>query len=220
VEDLLGFPVNFVCTDGAFLFPKGYGQPVFESINPEVTKSVLQTLKEQLNVVYMVSNDEIISFCEQPDLEIRSWGFKLRQDDFCSEKDINIKQIEQIIILDQAANARAIYKKLKSILPGIKLDMSPSLKSGYNQLIIRPDAVDKGSGLRSIAERLKIDLRETVAFGDWLNDLPMFKEAGLAIAPASAVPEVREQADIVSDYSNDEDFIAIEIEKLLAEKIA
>ncbi|HBG15279.1 MAG TPA: Cof-type HAD-IIB family hydrolase, partial [Firmicutes bacterium] len=59
---------------------------------------------------------------------------------------------------------------------------------------------------------------ETVAFGDWLNDLSMFNEAGLAIAPANAVPEVKEKAGIISAFSNDQDFIAIELQRLLTER--
>ena len=96
--------------------------------------------------------------------------------------------------------------------------MSPSLRPGYYQLVLRPPGVDKGSGLSHLAKALGIGIHATLAFGDWLNDLPLFRTAGLAIAPANAVPEVKAQAGIVSARSNDQDFIAYELEKLLAER--
>ncbi|HBK69858.1 MAG TPA: hypothetical protein DDZ91_14555 [Firmicutes bacterium] len=218
VEDLLGFPVNFICTDGAFLRPVNWRQPVFETINPQVTKMVLKTLKAHLGSVYLVSNDQLLSYTADPDPEIRSWGFIINKHDFTTENEARIKQVEQIIIIDQAAKTRGIYKALNTVLPGVELDMSPSLKSGYNQLVIRPQGVNKGSGLRTLTEILGIDIAETVAFGDWLNDLSMFNEAGLAIAPANAVPKVKEKAGIVSAFSNDQDFIAIELQRLLTER--
>ncbi|MDE6438183.1 MAG: HAD family hydrolase [Muribaculaceae bacterium] len=47
----------------------------------------------------------------------------------------------------------------------------------------------------------------TVVFGDNLNDLPMMRVADLAVAMSNALPEVRQQADIVIG-SNDSDAVA------------
>jgi hydroxymethylpyrimidine pyrophosphatase-like HAD family hydrolase len=57
---------------------------------------------------------------------------------------------------------------------------------------------DKGTGLRALRERLGIARSETAAVGDSEVDLPMFAEAGLAIAVANADPEVLERADWVT----------------------
>lgn len=46
-----------------------------------------------------------------------------------------------------------------------------------------------------------------VVFGDNLNDLPMMRVADVAVATANALPEVKEQADIVIG-SNDSDAVA------------
>lgn len=64
-----------------------------------------------------------------------------------------------------------------------------------------PDA-DKGSSLESLRHALGPKWDFVVAFGDDLNDLPLFERADLAIAVSNAAPEVLAQADQVIQ-SND-----------------
>lgn len=44
-----------------------------------------------------------------------------------------------------------------------------------------PEGIDKASGLRRLCQLLQIDLTETAAVGDGVNDYPMFSCAGLAL---------------------------------------
>ncbi len=217
VQDLLGFPLNFICTDGAYLRPALADRPVLQTIPPSIVKAVLYTLREALDALYLVSNDRLYTRAAAPNPGIRAWGFALSCCCDCPTLEA-LEQVEQMIIIDRAPKARGIYKALSTALPGLPLEMSPSLRPGYYQLVIRPPGVDKGSGLSQMAKALGISISATIAFGDWLNDLPLFRVAGLAVAPANAVPEVKAQAGIVSARSNDQDFIAFELEKLLAER--
>ncbi|MEC7641146.1 MAG: HAD hydrolase family protein, partial [Nitrospinota bacterium] len=61
---------------------------------------------------------------------------------------------------------------------------------------------DKGRMVEKLAAHLKIPLAETVVFGDYLNDLEMFKVAGKALAVGNALPEIKQAAHQVID-SND-----------------
>ena len=62
----------------------------------------------------------------------------------------------------------------------------------------------KGNGVKKLADMWKISRDEIVAVGDHLNDLTMFAEAGLSIAPQNAHPSVLEAASAVC-LSNAED---------------
>lgn len=214
IQELLDFPVHFVCTDGAFLWPRDWEKPVLKTVAPAVTQAVLSTLKDELNTVYLLSNDRIYSFTSAPEREIYSWGFEFKAE---AEQGAPVDQVEQIIVMEEEAKIRGIYKALNMILPGIYMEIHPALKIGYNHLVIRPQAVDKGTGLKHLAQILGVRMTETIAFGDWLNDLALFRDAGLAIAPSNAVPEVKAKASIVSTFSNEQDFIVFELEKLLKE---
>ncbi|HEY3273286.1 MAG TPA: phosphoglycolate phosphatase [Methanocella sp.] len=58
--------------------------------------------------------------------------------------------------------------------------------------------VNKATGMRKLAEIMGIEPRHIAAMGDSENDLPMLKEAGLAIAVGNAAPELKAVADYVS----------------------
>ncbi|MBI2101864.1 HAD family phosphatase [Candidatus Woesearchaeota archaeon] len=68
--------------------------------------------------------------------------------------------------------------------------------------ISRVDATEfdmdgKAIALRKIAERENISLKQCVFVGDYLNDLKIMREAGLAIAFNCNYDEVRKAADVV-----------------------
>ena len=56
---------------------------------------------------------------------------------------------------------------------------------------------DKSAALREVLESLNIRKDECVYAGDDINDLPAFEEAGVCVAVANAVQEVKERADII-----------------------
>lgn len=78
---------------------------------------------------------------------------------------------------------------------------------------ILPKGVSKGRVLCKMAELLGVDLKRTVAVGDYNNDISMVRAAGIGFAVENAVPEVKEAADFVT-VSNEEHAIARIIEDL------
>lgn len=52
---------------------------------------------------------------------------------------------------------------------------------------------DKGRGLEILCAAYGVELKDTVAFGDNNNDLPMLKKAGRAYVVESAAPEIKAQ---------------------------
>ena len=73
--------------------------------------------------------------------------------------------------------------------------------------------VNKAAGLADVADEHGIDAADVIAFGDFLNDVPMLAWAGRGVAVANAHPEVLAIADEVT-ASNDDDGVAIVLESL------
>ncbi len=59
-----------------------------------------------------------------------------------------------------------------------------------------------------------IDAHETIAFGDGHNDLSIIKFAGIGVAMANAVEDLKKAADEIT-LSNEEDGIAVVVERYL-----
>ena len=56
---------------------------------------------------------------------------------------------------------------------------------------------DKGVGLKELAARYRIDISETIAFGDGDNDAPMLAAAGIGVAMANAGEKSRKAAPLL-----------------------
>ena len=59
--------------------------------------------------------------------------------------------------------------------------------------------VSKATGLKDVAKLLKVDLKDTLAFGDGENDIEMLKSAGIGVAMGNASDKVKTKADLVTD---------------------
>jgi len=89
-------------------------------------------------------------------------------------------------------------------------------QAGLDYVEICPANVNKGTGLAVVAESVGVDPQDVLVFGDMPNDLPMFAWAGWSrVAVANAHPSLMAVADEVT-LSNDEDGVAVYLDKLLS----
>ena len=81
-----------------------------------------------------------------------------------------------------------------------------------------PKGIGKGDALLRLADAHGIPQENTVAIGDYNNDIDMIKKAGLGVAVENATPDVLKVADLVT-VSNENHAIARVIEYLEAHVI-
>lgn len=77
---------------------------------------------------------------------------------------------------------------------------------------VKPAGINKGYGLREVAKELKMKASDFLVFGDGINDIPMFREAGISVAMGNASDEVKNQANFTCGIDK-EDGVAQFIEK-------
>lgn len=75
--------------------------------------------------------------------------------------------------------------------------------------------ISKWGGIQEMMTLLHIDPEQVIAAGDYSNDLPMIRGAGIGVAVANALPEVKEAADYVTRHDCDHDAVAEIVEKFL-----
>lgn len=78
-----------------------------------------------------------------------------------------------------------------------------------------PEGVDKGHGLCALARILGVDVAETIAVGDSLNDLPMLEAAGLGVAVSNATDGIDGLAGYAARSSCDDGILAEVVEKFI-----
>lgn len=121
---------------------------------------------------------------------------------------VNNLTCNKISLLVNPIERESIYKLLQSEFDE-KFDVTCSAAVLVE---ISPKGDDKGTALKYIANYFNIDLSDTVAIGDNLNDLSMIRIASVGVAVGNAVEELKSVADYVS-VSNNDDAVAKIIEK-------
>ncbi len=74
--------------------------------------------------------------------------------------------------------------------------------------------VTKASALTYLLDLLQADRKDLIAFGDEHNDVEMLELAGAAYAMKNCSDTLRPHADHLTEYTNSEDGVARELEKL------
>ena len=80
---------------------------------------------------------------------------------------------------------------------------------------VHQGVADKGSALTALCERLGLRAAEVAVMGDDLPDLAAMAHAGLALAPANAVAEVKRAADWVARRRGGDGAVREAVEMLL-----
>lgn len=216
VAEMLGLPVHYLCADGAHILPNGYQRPIVNSLPSPLVREVMRLLSDHLDAIYLLLTDGIwCSDQKRVNTQILGWGNYLVTHKFGPEEAITALQIVCLIEKDEA---KGVFDLLRKTFPDLEIEINRSLDPAYDQIVIRPHGINKGSGLETLAKILKIEIEETLVFGDWINDIPMLLKAGLSVAPTGSATEVKKAADIISEFTNDQDFVGRELQRLLVEK--
>lgn len=99
-------------------------------------------------------------------------------------------------------------------LPAEAWERYTILKSAPYFLEILHKRVDKGTGVKMLAEHLGIAQENVMALGDQANDTAMIEYAGVGVAMGNAIPELKAVAQFVTT-ANTEDGVARAIEKFV-----
>lgn len=86
--------------------------------------------------------------------------------------------------------------------------------SSPNSADILAQGVNKGSGLKSLAEIKDLPMERIAVIGDWLNDLDMFKASHFSVAMGNAPGELKAQADLIAP-TNDEGGVAWALQEII-----
>jgi len=109
------------------------------------------------------------------------------------------ERIAGLLLIDTPAALDSTHRQLREQFPdNLNLYFAKDIaRPKFNWLQMFHHHADKGKMLRTLSQHLDTPLSDIVVFGDYLNDLEMFKIAGKAIAVGNALPEVQAEADQV-----------------------
>jgi Cof subfamily protein (haloacid dehalogenase superfamily) len=125
-------------------------------------------------------------------------GRRFRPDDVAPGEQFCVEPVTKLMLLAAPATLDELEPALR------RAAMPVSVIRGDPDLIQLMDAsADKGAALRRVAEHYGVTPDEVMAIGDAVNDVPMLRAAGVAVAMDNAHPDVKAVADWVAPSNND-----------------
>jgi hydroxymethylpyrimidine pyrophosphatase-like HAD family hydrolase len=141
------------------------------------------------------------------------------------EKTFNlIRKISLYIINDvQLVLTHGKDSKIEKLLNFLNINHKDSLniityKSKIEKdhgLIIKNNLTHKGDGMKWLLNFLNLKLENAMAIGDWFNDLSMLQHAGIGVAMKNGEEKVKEIADVITEFDNEQFGAMKHIEKHL-----
>jgi len=130
------------------------------------------------------------------------------------------ERISGFLLIDTGVALEPVYNELRSLyIDDLNFYFAKDISNtGFHWLQSFHQEANKGKMLKRMTQHLGISLSETVVFGDYLNDIDMFKIAGHAIAVENALPEVKSVAQQVIASNVDQGVIAY-LESLFDRKL-
>lgn len=128
--------------------------------------------------------------------------------------DIDNEQYLKLAICNRQGSEKHIYPHVKHLEDRLKIKVS-----GEIWLDISHQKADKGNALQQLQEQLNIPKEETMAFGDFNNDLEMLSRANFSFAMENAHPNITKAAKYQTKSNNDYGVERI-LEKLVEAKKA
>ena len=129
------------------------------------------------------------------------------------EKFVNENKIYKIV----GISTPDVINKIRSNLPKEVLDNLEITSSELNRIEFVNKGMTKVKAIELLLNKLDIDKENVVAIGDGDNDIDMIKYVGYGIAMSNAPEIVKENADIVTKFSNNEEGVYYTIKELLSE---
>ncbi|GAB6169724.1 Cof-type HAD-IIB family hydrolase [Clostridium carnis] len=163
------------------------------SIKPDVLKRVIEVYKK-LNNIYMILCGKNCAYIDNTDKD-----FINEMEKYFYKYDVveNIEDVKDDIVKITFCKFNNINKDYTDIFyPGFEDCLQMSL-SGEIWLDLTSLNTNKGNSLKKIQEKYVITNGETLAFGDYYNDISLFSRAYFSYAMENSPDKVKEHAKYI-----------------------
>ena len=199
IEDLFD-PVKekifYLSDNGAYIGCHGRNL-YLNTVDPELVRSIIRDIQGTEGLAPVLSGPDLV-YIDKKDPALFRWlvdGYKFR-----------VEQVDDLLEVPAPFIKISAYRK-EAVEPATK-----KLREKYNgqvKITISGDmwmdcmanGVNKGAAVKLLQESLNISPRETMVFGDQLNDIEMLGQAYYSFAVGNARPEVRRAARFQTDIN-------------------
>lgn len=186
--------ILYLSDNGAYIGRLGE-EPLLRVIDRNLCVALAEDIRRTPGLVPLVSGPDTL-YVETEDEAFVDWllnGYR-----FHIQRVEDITRVEGPFIKVSAFTRRGIRESVKDLMAryGGRLQMT---LAGEMWMDCMGPGVSKGQAVGVLQERMGILPRETMVFGDQMNDVEMMKRARYSFAVSNALPEVKAAARFRAD---------------------
>lgn len=187
----------FVAENGAVM--EIDGQPIVNAtLTREISDKFLARLKEldDMRILYCTSDYSYIDRTDDESME----NARIYLPKFEIVKDV--AHIEELPVKISVHSKNGYYNDFKLLVEEFS-DKASICTSGFDWLDIVPKGTNKGTAIAKMQAMLGISPKETMAFGDQMNDFEMINQAYHSYAMDNAIDKIKQIARYTAPSNNE-----------------
>ncbi|MDR1018189.1 MAG: Cof-type HAD-IIB family hydrolase [Lachnospiraceae bacterium] len=228
---------DFILCNGAVVLDKEYNYINEYGIDPEKAKDIYRFIKDRVYAIrlysrdydYMIDDgrDMIEVLATQLHIFMPSYSYEdFKKTDYFNERLALTKVLPDMSMFDNYKEfplyKMYAYNPDESEIFKLKQDLKKRydlsfVSSFLSNVEVTSKNASKGPVLQEYIESLGYSMREVAVFGDSENDASMLKmDFGMTFAMKNASDDIKKMTKYVTEFSNVENGVAYEIEKIIA----
>lgn len=128
------------------------------------------------------------------------------------------EMVPRLLAIHDGVDEDEMMETAREIAAEVAVETGVSVNVGWTGCPMSFDfmlgGVNKALALHQVCQNLCVPPSRTMAMGDQNNDVEMLQWAGRGVAVANAAPQLKAVANAVSPLTNDEDAVAVEVERI------
>ncbi|MCR5778470.1 MAG: Cof-type HAD-IIB family hydrolase [Lachnospiraceae bacterium] len=184
----------------------------FEGMPFELAEELYKRGQEYDVCIHVYTKDKVYAYNLNKD-ELRY--VKGRQEVIeINEKNLDFLKGQEIAKCLYQSNDSDYLHKIEDDLKDVTADADVSYYSG-RYIEFNKKGVNKGAGIKKLAEKLGVDIKDVIAIGDNYNDLSMIQAAGLGVGVNNTAEGMKHLCDVITDADCNHSAVAEVIEKFV-----
>ncbi|MBN2543759.1 HAD family phosphatase [bacterium] len=218
--DQLKIDLPVISLNGTWIQKKGSEKPLFTKfMNSDAWKYIIEAVSNHDVSIALIEGDRAFVKNLKPRVTdaFLSWIHVMKP----LENSSHYNPCEILIAGDKNLIHGLYMETHQKVQENIAVFKFPSIRyEPVWYLEFRDIKSSKGAALKMLMEHLAVKKEEILVIGDYYNDVSMFKNAGYSAVMNNAPKEVKNAADFVSDFSNDQDGVWDIMQKLILNEAA
>ncbi len=206
----LGIEGYFICHNGSVIVHSGTNEILYEvGFRPSTVEGIVRYCRvEGIHTDFCTALEMYTESLERAD--VREMYFKYLARPTLVPDVLSFGQtLVKFTLFGTEVQLDKAFEQLLQMNPPVQ-----TLRSGPTYIDLIDRSVSKGVALAHLAKHLNISIAETIAIGNYFNDVAMIKTAGVGVAVGNSPDAVKQQADLVVASNNDSG-VAVALERLV-----